>query len=90
MELQNAVALQTRGYLQRRCEGPFFQTMAVKLLALKSEKCYWYCNLFKERFTALFCVSIAVKKEVLLVIGKASGPPAFKNIRIKEFPAFLS
>lgn len=67
--------------------GLFFRALPDKTMALKSEKCFGG-KLSKERLTILFCVNMVGEKEKLLVIGKAARPRAFKNVNIKDLPAF--
>lgn len=55
--------------------GLFVRTLPVKTLVLKFVK-FIGGELSKERFTVLYCVNLAGKKQPLLVIGKAARPRA--------------
>nr|XP_014095325.1 tigger transposable element-derived protein 6 [Bactrocera oleae]XP_014095331.1 tigger transposable element-derived protein 6 [Bactrocera oleae]XP_014095339.1 tigger transposable element-derived protein 6 [Bactrocera oleae]XP_014095347.1 tigger transposable element-derived protein 6 [Bactrocera oleae] len=65
--------------------GLFFRALPDKTIALKSEKCIGG-KLCKERLTILFCTNMAGQKELLLVIGKAAIPRAFKHLSLNELP----
>lgn len=65
--------------------GLFFRALPDRTLALKSEKCIGG-KFSKERLTILFCANMAGEKELLLVIGKAARPRAFKHVPITALP----
>ncbi len=85
-ELQNL----TSGYDSRDIynadeTGLFFRALPNKTLCLRGEKCVGG-KISKERLTVLVCGNLCGDMEKPLVIGKATKPRCFKNLKIESLP----
>jgi hypothetical protein len=65
--------------------GLFIQALPIKSLAVKGEK-YTGGKMSKERLTLLAYGNKVIEIEKALVIGKATKPRCFKNLKINNLP----